>query len=255
MKSSFLSATAIPVFALLASGCGGHGRALVVKSSPADADVCIKGKANSEHFSNQKSCVGSTPFEATKVLVTDPDGKRKEVKFSDIEGDHESFYVVVSRNGYLSEVMEVPDKTGQWEFDVSMKSEQAAAAAQVAAVSAAAPAPLPVAPARPAVQQPSAIDNGTLRITSDPAGALVYIGGALRGNTPFTYEARGGENVAIKLELDGYKTVEKSFTMEAQKNFAINFRLPQNGVAPAAAPAAPVITPVPGPAAAVPAKK
>ncbi|HRK02251.1 MAG TPA: PEGA domain-containing protein [Oligoflexia bacterium] len=247
--SAFILIGSILTLGVLVSGCGGHGRALIVKSEPGDAEVCIKGKAGSEYFHNQKSCVGTTPFEAHKVKALNPDGERHDVKFSSVEGDRESFYVVVSRPGYVSEVLEVPGKAGEWDFNLFLKSEQAAAAAQVAAVHSRAPViPISVSPTEPhpANAQPQ-VGLGTVRVTSDPVGALVYINGGLRGNTPFTHEGRGGESIQIKLELDGYRPVEKNFTLESQKNFVINFRLQSTADGASAAIVEPVVTPVASP--------
>ncbi|MBI3543045.1 MAG: PEGA domain-containing protein [Deltaproteobacteria bacterium] len=194
----------------LATACGGRGRVLVVKSEPADAEVCIKGKAKSEHFSNRKSCVGTTPFEADRVDVLDDGGEKRTVKFKDVEGDKESFYVVVGRNGYASQAIEVP----AWEHMVVLKPEGAAAPA---------PAPvIPPPPVAPIPSQPAA--QGSVKISSEPVGALVYLNDSLKGNTPFTYQGAAG-TVRLKLELEGYAPLEKVITVEADNAIKVSFKL------------------------------
>ena len=205
--------------AFIAFGCGGHGRVLTVKSDPADAEVCIKGRARSEHFSNTKSCVGTTPFEADRVDVTDPDGDKRTVKFKDIEADKESFYVVVTHSGYAAQAVEVP----AWEHMVVLKSIGAAAAPV------AVPAVVPAVP-DPAAPAPASTAPGTVSLTTDPTGALVYINDALKGNSPFNHSGAAGP-VKIKFELDGYTTVEKTVTLEAGVPIKLNFKLQSNKAA------------------------
>jgi hypothetical protein len=91
-----------------AGGCGGPARALIVKSDPADAELCIKGSAGGSHFAVRKSCVGTTPFDADRVEVADDEGHKHVVKFKDVERSGEKFYVIVSRPGYAPRAVEVP---------------------------------------------------------------------------------------------------------------------------------------------------
>lgn len=208
MKTFFQSYFAILISAFAVSACGGGGRALIIRSEPADADVCIKGRSNSEYFSNQKSCVGTTPFEAEKVEVTDPNGgDKRTVHFKDVDKNRESFYVVVSRQGYASQAIEVPG----WDHMVVLKPKGAAAAA-------------------PAPSIPLVVERGSVRITSDPLGALVYIDGQLKGNTPYTHEGAAGV-VKMKLELEGYVPVEKALTVEPKGNISLNFKMLSGKVA------------------------
>ncbi|MBI3556941.1 MAG: hypothetical protein HY074_11810, partial [Deltaproteobacteria bacterium] len=141
--------------AFLVFGCGGHGRVLTVKSDPADAEVCIKGRAKSEHFSNMKSCVGTTPFEADRVDVTNADGDKRTVKFKDVENDKESFYLVVTHSGYAAQALEVPG----WDHMVVLKPLGTPAAAPVAA------------PVVAAVPEPASVAPGTVSLTTEPTGA------------------------------------------------------------------------------------
>ena len=209
--------------AFIAFGCGGHGRVLTVKSDPADAEVCIKGRARSERFSNNKSCVGTTPFEADRVEVTDGDGDKRTVKFKDIENDKESFYVVVTHSGYAAQALEVPG----WDHMVVLKPIGAPVAA-------------PVPAAAPAAVEPASTAPGSVSLTSEPTGALVYINDALKGNTPFTYQGAAGP-VRIKFELDGFATLEKTVTLEAGAPIKLNFKLQTNrAAASGAAKAQPV---------------
>ncbi len=207
-----LNSLIILTSAFLAFGCGGHGRVLTVKSDPADAEVCIKGRAQSEHFSNSKSCVGTTPFEADRVTVTDSDGDKRTVKFKDIESDKESFYVVVTHSGYAAQAVEVP----AWDHMVVLKPI-GTPATTVAAAAPEATAPVSTAP-------------GSVSLTSEPTGALVYVNDALKGNTPFTFQGAAGP-VRIKFELDGFATLEKTITLEAGAPIKLNFKLQTNRAA------------------------
>jgi hypothetical protein len=216
MLTSKFSMRKMLVFGLSAaivSGCGTAGRVLVIKSEPADAEICIKGKAKSEYFTNQKNCVGSTPFEADRVTIVDPSGDKRVVKFKEVEGDQESFYVLVSKQGYVAQALEVPE----WEHTVTLRQE-----GQPVAPVPANPV-LPVAPA-PSLPKSDLSALGVIRISSDPQGALVYINDALKGNTPFTYEGVAGP-VRLKLELTGYVTLEKILTLEAGQTFNLSFKL------------------------------
>lgn len=235
---------------LIVFGCGGGGRALIVRSEPADADICIKGKSKSEYFSNQKSCVGTTPFEAEKVDVQSPDGDKHTVKFEDVEGDKEKFYVIVSRPGYASQSLDVPG----WEHTVTLKPEGHGNTTQIN---------LPAGVSASAAAAPQAF--GSVRITSEPVGALVYINETLRGNTPFTHEAAVGV-FRLKLELEGYRTLEKPLSIEADKTLDVNFKLmeiqkavvaPAKATTTAVQPAVvaqPTTAPAPATPAAVPAQ-
>jgi hypothetical protein len=98
----------IPALAAIGAGCGGPARALIIKTDPADAEICIKGSAGGSHFAVRKSCVGTTPFDADRVEVESDDGHRHVVKFKDVESSGEKFYVIVSRPGYAPRAVEVP---------------------------------------------------------------------------------------------------------------------------------------------------
>jgi hypothetical protein len=179
-----------------------------VKSDPPDADVCIKGKAKSEYFSNVKSCVGTTPFEAEKVDVTGPEGDKQTVKFKDVEGDHEYFYIVVSHKGYVSQAVQVPN----WEHDIVLRPEGS-------------PAPAVTQTLLTPSEGPNAGPlHNTLRITSEPIGALVYINGVFKGNTPYTYDAPVGI-VKVRLELEGFQSLERSYSIVAGPPLGVNLKL------------------------------
>lgn len=198
------------------NGCAGPAKVLMVRSDPPDAEVCIKGKAKSEYFSNHKSCVGSTPFEADKVQVVDSDGEKKVVHFKDVANDREGFYVLVSHKGYVSKSVEVPG----WNHEIKLVPEAQA-----------------LAPTLPltATAVNSNADKGQLKIITEPIGALVYINDALRGNTPFSLETTPGA-VRFKLELKGYENLEKLVAIEAGKILELSIKLVPSAAVPAASP-------------------
>ncbi|MEW6057815.1 MAG: PEGA domain-containing protein [Bdellovibrionota bacterium] len=201
-----LNLIAILAIVLVVAACGGSRKILVVKSEPADAEVCIKGKGGSEYFSNSKNCVGTTPFEADRVKVVDVEGEKRVVSFKDVEGDKESFYIVVSRPGYKPQAVEVP----AWEHVVKLQPEGGMATPSDAAAS---------------TQTQS---RAVMKITSEPVGALVYIGGTLKGNTPFSYEGQTG-TVNVKLELAGHQTIEKALALDASVPLNLNFKMVPDG--------------------------
>lgn len=192
------------IFVLLTvtiQGCASAPRVLKVRSEPAEAEVCIKGKAGSRDFKNSKTCFGSTPFEAESVTVTDDAGKKRLIRFSDLDQDKEQFYLVVSRPGYAPQSVTVP----AWEHFLTLRQEQ------------------PKEPAAPAMAPiPSASSKGSAKISSDPVGALVYVNDFLKGNTPYVIEAEAGQTLRLKIEQAGYRAMERSITIESGKAMEIN---------------------------------
>ncbi len=117
------------VTSVIVTGCG-HQRVLMVRSEPAEAEVCIKGKYKSQYFpTNKKTCVGMTPFEADAVEFVDEQGEKHEVSFADLESDKENFYILISRPGYGSRSMQVPS----WEHFVALQPEGNAQFSNIAA--------------------------------------------------------------------------------------------------------------------------
>jgi uncharacterized low-complexity protein len=192
--------------ALVSAACATSPRVLTVKSEPAEAQVCFKGKARSGYFGEEKTCAGQTPFEADRVELPTPGGGKRTVKFKDVESDKESFYVLVSRPGYLTQAIEVPE----WDHLVLLKTE---------------PPLIPSVSSAPEAEgEPPPVFNGSFRLSSEPIGALVYVDGDLRGNTPFNFDGPPGP-VRIKLELEGYKAVEKVIHIESGENLRVNIKL------------------------------
>jgi hypothetical protein len=183
--------------------CASTPRMLSVKSDPADAEVCIKGKHGNQYFKQGKSCVGTTPFEADSVTIADEKGRKRVVHFNELDQEKDRFYIVISREGYAPQSMEVPS----WEHYVTLRQEQPKQ--EVVA------APVPVAPAT----------KGAAKITSDPVGALVYVNDFLKGNTPYVLEGENGQTIRLKVEQAGYLPIEQSITMESGKTMEINLSM------------------------------
>lgn len=199
-------ALGIVLSSALVTGCASP-RYLVVKSEPAEAEVCIKGKAKSEYFSStNKSCIGQTPIEIDKAEVFDKSGNRRTVSFKDVDGE-ENFYLVVGRPGYASQSVEVP----AWEHHLALKPE----------------ANLTLNPQQPPQnpEKDKEKDNGSIKITSNPVGAMVYVNDILKGNTPYTIEAPANTSVRIKIEHNGFATIERTLSVDAGKSEDVNFRL------------------------------
>lgn len=192
---------------LFIQGCASAPRILSVRSEPAEAEVCIKGKAGSRLFKQSKECIGNTPLEMDGVNVTDESGKKRLVRFKDLDPERDQFYLVVSRPGYAPQSMTVPG----WEHFVSLRQEQAKEAAPAVT----APMPIPA----------SAPVRGTAKISSDPVGALVYVNDFLKGNTPYVLEGESGQTVRLKVEQSGFRPIERSITMDSGKAMEINLTM------------------------------
>lgn len=192
------------IFVLLcvsATSCASNPRVLSVKSYPAEAEVCIKGKSGTGVFRQEKTCIGTTPLEVDSVTLTDQSGKKRQVRFSQIDSEKEPFYLVVSRAGYAPQSMTVP----AWDHFVTLRQEQTEAPAQAPLVAVA--------------------TKGQAKISSDPVGALVYVNDFLRGNTPYLLEAESGQTLRIKIEQSGYRPIERSITVDNGKAMEINLTM------------------------------
>ena len=217
-KSNILSTFATySMAAVLVSACSGTSRVLIVKTTPPEADVCIKGKARSPYFSNEKSCVGTTPFEAEKVMASGPDGEKHQVKFSDVEADKDGFYLLVSHKGYISQTVEVP--TGGWDHSLTLKSDVAVPAVAVEVPAAQVPTLTP---------PPPITEVGAVKLVTEPTGAVVSIAGLPKGNTPQTVEAPVGQ-MKFKIEYDGYESIERAVVVQANKQFSVTIKMVPKG--------------------------
>ncbi len=72
-----------------------------------------------------------------------------------------------------------------------------------------------------------------LTVTSDPAGARVFVGDELVGTTPFELPLEAGSH-ALRIELDGYITQQRNVDVVAGENQDLPFRLQQKPVDTAA---------------------
>lgn len=223
---SIVFVTVLAVVSVFFVGCG-HQRVLTVKSEPADAEVCIKGKHGSHYFpSNKKTCVGSTPYESDKIEWVDGKGETHEVSFADVEDDRENFYILINRPGYATQSVQVP----AWDHFLALKPDATAPGA-AGGVTVIQQAPLA---ATPQVDQ----SKGGFRVTSNPSGALVYINDVLKGNTPYALDGVAGTSVRIKLEQNGYRSTEKTVVIDGGKTLDLNLALIQETGAPSTATAA-----------------
>ena len=182
----------------LAQGCASTPpRVLSVRSEPADAEVCIKGKHQNRHVPPVKYCVGATPLELSSVKINE-NGKARVIQFNDIED--EGFHLIVQRQGYAPQAVQVP----AWDHFVTLRQELAKEA------------PAPVA---------QVSTKGMAKITSNPVGALVYVNDFLKGNTPYVLEAEGNQTVRLKIEQAGFRTIERSITVEPGRAMEVNLDL------------------------------
>ncbi len=193
----------IAITVLTVQGCASAPRVLSVRSDPADAEVCIKGKHKSQHFRQAKSCIGSTPLEVDSVTIADDQGRKRLIRFNEL--DQEQFYLIVSRPGYAPQSMAVPG----WEHFVSLRQEQSKPEA--------------------AITGAAVKTSGAARISSDPVGALVYVNSFLKGNTPYVLEGENGQTIRLKIEQAGYLPIERSITIETGKTLEINLSMEEAG--------------------------
>ena len=197
----------LAALAVLAGCASAPQRILSVKSQPAEANVCIKGRVGSQLIGPEQQCIGSTPFEADHVQVTDADGKKRVIHFNELNPDKDGFYLVVNRKGYASEATEVPS----WNHFLVLKQETPVAVE----------APIPV------VASGQLAKTGIVKITSEPLGALVYINDTVRGNTPFTYEGQPGM-AKLKIEHPDRVAYEGIMSVNSGESRELNIKLTGN---------------------------
>ena len=217
------------VCALVINGCASAPpRVLSVKSSPAEANVCINGKFGSELISREQQCIGTTPFEADQVEVVGADGKKRIVHFNQLDQSKEDFYLVVNRKGYSSESANVPS----WDHFVILKQETPELPHATITPEVTVP---PVALMLPTPAAPVAIieaKTGAIKITSDPPGALVYINDTVRGNTPFAYESQAGM-AKVRIEYPNRQAYEGTMSIVNGESRELNIKLPATKRIPA----------------------
>jgi TonB family protein len=68
------------------------------------------------------------------------------------------------------------------------------------------------------------VESGTLRVTTEPDGALVFLDGERRGTTPFALEELPLGDYALRVERSGYLSEELSVTLTGELPLA-NFEL------------------------------
>ena len=156
MVRATLALTAALILGSLVTGCSSTPtRALVVKSDPAEVDVCIKGKSTSQYFSSAKaSCVGKTPLDISGADVIGPDGKKHHVNFGEVDQQREEFYLILFRPGYAPKSLPVPS----WDQFANMKREDTGFAGN-ATQQTQTHAPASVAPVAPQIPAPT--ETGT----------------------------------------------------------------------------------------------
>jgi hypothetical protein len=223
----YVGALALTLISL--SSCSSTPKVLSVKSFPAEADVCLKGKSGSEYLdSNKAVCIGQTPFEADHFDYVSSDGKKHHVEFRDLK-PQENFYLILKKDGYASQSTQVPS----WDQVLSLNQVQQQSAPLQVQVQA---APAPIASVAPIAQIQSAENEhgktAALRILSNPPGALVYINGSLQGNTPYVYQypinpgqALVPSGIKVKLEAPGFGQFERIVSLNSADNQEINFQL------------------------------
>jgi hypothetical protein len=242
------SMTSIALFSATVGGlsaCSSAPKVLSVRSFPAEADVCLKGKLGSSEFDQKLMCVGQTPFEADHVDITDAAGKKRRIDFNDLKPE-ESFFLIVRKDGYDSESVQVPS----WEQFLHLRKEVAETQPQISVNIPAVNVPVAAMPATPApIAAPLFTPNQTsatksLRILSSPLGALVYINGSLQGNTPFVYQyptvnqsEHASTGVSVKLEAAGFASFERTVNLNQVDNQEISFQLEKTKTESARLPA------------------
>jgi len=79
-------------------------------------------------------------------------------------------------------------------------------------------------PSPDAVTDTLVVESGTLRVTTEPEGALVFLDGEKRGTTPFSLDALPLGDYALRVERSGYLPEELSASLTGDLPLA-NFKL------------------------------
>ena len=72
----------------------------------------------------------------------------------------------------------------------------------------------------------SAEESGSLSVTTTPAGALVYVDGAMKGVTPATIPGLSAGTHAVRLSMAGYSDLNTTITVSAGKISEYSTALP-----------------------------
>jgi len=75
------------------------------------------------------------------------------------------------------------------------------------------------------------IGKAVLHVTSNPAGAKVYVDGSYKGDTPLDVYVEPGTHT-VKVELEGYVPQERTITCEEGKTYEVSFNLTKPTVVP-----------------------
>lgn len=99
------------------------------------------------------------------------------------------------------------------------------------------PTPPPATTAPPGV--PASAETGTIRVTSNPAGAIVQVDGQATGVTPYSGPLPAGRHT-IRILNDGYQEFTREVNIQPRDNTNVNANLTRlPNTAPAATPSAP----------------
>ncbi len=174
-------------------------KTLVVNSGPSEAKVYMKG-FNKDYFPTEKFEVGTTPLKLEKYRYTDDNGKLREVDINDVDGEH--FYLILEKDNYETKSVAAPP----WVHQINL-----------------APAP-GAAVARKILEADEKVMNTTMRITSHPTGAKVYIDNHLVGNSPYNADLKEG-HYDIKISHPEYEGVAEKVVIDKSAPRALHFDL------------------------------
>ncbi len=132
---------------------------------------------------------------------TDDNGHVRKVSFKDL--DNTKFFMILEKESYESVSLEAPP----FAYDVKLK-----------------PAPGAEVAKRVLNSIEDKEDTGSVRVTSNPSGAKVYLNAELVGNTPYTLEQKAGK-YQIKIQHPNFVTLEEQLTIDTKKSRAIHFDL------------------------------
>jgi hypothetical protein len=179
-------------------GCA--SKELVVKSYPADANVYIKG-FDRNYFPEDKVKIGSTPLKTKDFTWITKSGQKKKFSMDDIS--NKEFYVLVEKNDFETTALESSSLYHDVKLNPMAKTDT------------------------PTARVSEDSQFAKIRISSDPAGAQVYVDGDFSGNTPYDLNRKPGK-YQVKLVLPDHRETLETLNLANNDVRTLNFKMLRN---------------------------